>query len=74
MNAKNPHTSEGGETMTDPYTVDPYGEAMSTIRKALEAALDDGVSGKMSQQEHDILTSLATLVTDAGHNVDPRAG
>ena len=49
--------------MTDPYVVDPYGEAVSNIVKALESALDDGVSGAMSELEYSILEKVAIVLT-----------
>jgi heme oxygenase len=45
---------------------DPYGTATYVIRKVLEDALDDGLSGVMSEAEYANLTALAKLFVE-GH-------
>lgn len=54
----------------DPYVVDPYGEAVANIVKALESALDDGVSGAMSEQEYSILEKVAIVLTHEDPTID----
>jgi lysophospholipid acyltransferase (LPLAT)-like uncharacterized protein len=55
--------------------IDPFGTAMQWIAHVLEATLDDGVAGAMSETEYAILEKIATIVTqEAGLPVEPRAG
>lgn len=49
---------------------DPYAFAATTIRTVLEFALDDGISGSMSDREFATLDSLAGTLTF----LDPEMG
>jgi hypothetical protein len=53
---------------------DPYGFASLTIKTVLEFALDDGISGSMSEGEFRILERLATQLTrlDPSIEIHPR--
>lgn len=56
--------------------VDPYSYAVTLIKVALEFALDDGISGSMSQGERDILVRMAEMLVklDPHIEIDPRVG
>jgi hypothetical protein len=58
----------------DNWVEDPYGTAVGFISAALELGLDDGVSGAMSEAEHDTLVHLAMELKarDPKVEIDPR--
>lgn len=55
---------------------DPYGYAVTTIKTVLEFALDDGISGSISEKEYRILERLAKklMLLDPSIEIDPRVG
>lgn len=54
---------------------DPYGFASLAIKTVLEFALDDGISGSMSEREYRILERLAMQLErlDPSIEIHPRA-
>lgn len=64
------------QSADDNWVDDPYSTAVGFISAALELALDDGVSGAMSEAEHDTLVHLAMELQSRDPNVeiDPRVG
>jgi hypothetical protein len=55
--------------------VDPFSRCAVKIREALEEALDDGVSGAMSEDEYHRLELLAHLLSHlTDQTPDPRVG
>lgn len=55
---------------------DPYSYAVSIIKTTLEWALDDGISGSMSESEYSTLEKLAIVLTheDPHISIEPRIG
>jgi len=55
---------------------DPYSYAVRVITVVLEYALDDGISGSMSQKEFNILENVAKLLIeqDPAIDIQPRPG
>jgi hypothetical protein len=51
---------------------DPYSYALLVIKTTLEWALDDGISGAMSDDEHNLLGEFARLMPD-DFRPEPRA-
>lgn len=53
---------------------DPYAFAATTIRTVLEFALDDGISGTMSNREHHTLEHLAYTLTALDPDMEVQGG
>jgi hypothetical protein len=61
------------EALKENMSDDPFGTTAFIIKGALELGLDDGVSGKMSDDEYAILEKIAVIITqEAGLSVEPR--
>jgi len=62
---------EGQYTKMPRNDPDPYSTATRKIREALEEALDDGVSGSMSEREFNNLDALARTLTSLDPDASP---
>lgn len=62
--------------VTGEMETDPYGYAVGVIATVLEYALDDGISGAMSQEEYETLEKVAIVLTHEDPHIEiyPRAG